>query len=106
MTSELSTCTNIMLHPDARITVKEPSQVKNSETWAIHIDCEAWPHGSSFTEEQVRAIAAGYQPAEEEEADPDQLDALDEPPAPMTDLGTQAFDLGVTLNKIGTVASW
>jgi len=116
MSSELSTSQSIMLSARARVTVREPTPVRDSDSWVIHIEAVDFPHGSNYTayfgtEAQVRAIAGGYRAAEEVTTDPAQLDALEEAAAtpdrpPMTDLGAQAFDLGVALNKIGTVASW
>jgi len=112
MSSELSTCQSVMLSTGARVTVHEPTQVKGSDNWVVHIDAVDFPHGSNYTtyfgtEAQVRAIAGGYQATEA--TDPAQLDALEDPkpePSPMTDLGAHVFSLGVALNQIGTVARW
>jgi len=111
MSSELSTCQSVMLNPRARVTVREPTQVKGSDNWVVHIDAVDFPHGSNYTtyfgtEAQVRAIAGGHQAVDA--TDPAQLDALEEAtpePRPMTDIGAHIFELGGYLNKI-SVARW
>ena len=114
MSSELSTCQSVMLNPYANVEVGEPKRLKDSDTWTVDIKANGWPHGSNYTtyfgtEAQVRAIAGGHQAMEA--TDPDQLDVLvvddaKPEPRPMTDIGAQVFELGVALNRIGTVASW
>jgi len=81
MSSELSTCQNVMLSAGARVTVREPAPVRDSDSWVVHIEAVDFPHGSNYTayfgtEEQVRAIAAGHLTTEDH-TDPAQLDALE-----------------------------
>jgi hypothetical protein len=81
MSYELVTTQSVMLTPEAVVEIGEPRKLSGSDTWVIHISANGWPKGSSHTtyfgtEEQVRAIAAGY-PVAADTPDPAQLDALE-----------------------------
>jgi len=112
--SQLANLSSVHLPESASVDWGTP-HFQGPDNWVVDLEFHAYPTGwvricFFGTEEQVRKIAAGHRaPEEVAAADPAQLDALDEatPEArPMTDLGAQVFELGVALNKIGTVASW
>jgi len=111
MTYQLTTMQSFHLQDVASVAWGEPHYQEATKTWVLDLELRGFPHGAvslTFfgTEEQIRAIAAGHQAPEVEAIDPAQLDALEDAPPPPSDLGAAVFDLGVALNKIGTVATW
>jgi hypothetical protein len=107
MSTHVSNLQSVHLPDDAMVTWSEPYYQEAGDTWVATLEANDYPHGSirlTFfgTEETVRKIVAGYQPAEEE-ADPDQIDALK--PEPLSQR-TDMVDLATRVVGLGGVASW